>query len=167
MTFSELQQHYQSLTKQFICSQTTIATMESCTSGFLASLLTDTEGASAVFKGSFVTYCNEAKTDCGVPEELIRSFGVYSKETAVSMAQTCRERFHADLGIGVTGTFGNTDPNNSDSVSGMVYYAFASRDKVTCFCLEIPVQNSRFEYKCAVAAEVLSHFPDLDKAGST
>ena len=39
--------------------QITISTMESCTSGMIASMITDTSGASAVFPGCFVTYLNE------------------------------------------------------------------------------------------------------------
>ena len=99
--------------------------MESCTSGFIASLLTDTEGASEVFRGSFVTYSNEAKILCGVPEEVIRVHGVYSKETAIAMATTCRGKFGTDVGIGVTGTFGNVDPANADSTPGIVYAAIS------------------------------------------
>ena len=40
-----------SIIKQLIASHTTISTMESCTSGLIASLITDTEGASAIFPG--------------------------------------------------------------------------------------------------------------------
>ena len=39
----------------------TISTMESCTGGALASLITDISGASAVFKYGAVTYSNEYK----------------------------------------------------------------------------------------------------------
>ena len=49
-----------SIIKQLIASHTTISTMESCTSGLIASLITDTEGASAVFPGGYVTYLNES-----------------------------------------------------------------------------------------------------------
>ena len=49
------------ITKTLIEKELTITTMESCTSGFIASLLTDTEGSSAIFRGAFVTYSNEAK----------------------------------------------------------------------------------------------------------
>ena len=45
--------------------------MESATSGQIASLITDTEGASAVLRGAYVTYCNDAKVKCGVPAEVI------------------------------------------------------------------------------------------------
>ena len=44
------------LIKKLISSGTTISTMESCTSGLIASMITDTEGASAIFPGGYVTY---------------------------------------------------------------------------------------------------------------
>lgn len=52
---------YRKLTRLLIEKKMTITTMESATSGQIASLITDTEGSSAVLKGAFVTYCNEAK----------------------------------------------------------------------------------------------------------
>ena len=84
--------------------------MESCTAGQIASLLTDTSGSSAIIEGAFVTYSNEAKIQIGVSEKIINEYGVYSKETAAEMAMVCREFYDADIGIGVTGTFGNVDP---------------------------------------------------------
>ena len=45
---------YRQLTKLLIEKKMTITTMESATSGQIASLITDTEGSSAVFKGAFV-----------------------------------------------------------------------------------------------------------------
>ena len=41
-------EHYRSLTKFLIEKKMTITTMESATSGQIASLITDTEGASAI-----------------------------------------------------------------------------------------------------------------------
>ncbi|MCC8017913.1 MAG: CinA family protein, partial [Lachnospiraceae bacterium] len=49
------------LVHHLIAENISVSAMESCTSGLLASGLTDTEGASAVFKGAFVTYSKEAK----------------------------------------------------------------------------------------------------------
>ena len=57
----EIRADYRRLTKLLIEKKMTITTMESATSGQIASLITDTEGSSAVLKGAFVTYCNEAK----------------------------------------------------------------------------------------------------------
>ena len=64
-----------------------ITTMESCTSGMIASLLTDREGSSGCIKGAFVTYSNEAKVKIGVPQETIERYGVYSSETAIKVTK--------------------------------------------------------------------------------
>jgi PncC family amidohydrolase len=73
---------FETITKLLISKKTTITTMESCTCGLIASLLTDTEGASAIMKGADITYSNEAKVMAGVAEAVINQYGVYSNETA-------------------------------------------------------------------------------------
>ncbi|MCD8300635.1 MAG: CinA family protein [Clostridiales bacterium] len=107
-----------------------ISCMESCTSGLFASAITDTEGASAVFKGSFVTYSNEMKVKCGVPQTTIDKYGVYSIETAEAMARACRVYFGADIGVGITGTTANVDPENEDSTPGEVFVCIRTKDKI-------------------------------------
>ena len=57
----EIRKDYHLLTKKLIEKNISITTMESCTSGQLASLISDTEGASGIMKGAFVTYSNESK----------------------------------------------------------------------------------------------------------
>ncbi len=109
--------------QHLIREEITISVMESCTGGLFSSALTDTEGVSAVFLGSFVTYSNEAKTRNGVPARIIDRYGVYSPETAEAMAEACRTFYGADVGVGITGTTGNKDPNNGDSVLGEIFYA--------------------------------------------
>jgi nicotinamide-nucleotide amidase len=84
----------------------TLATMESCTGGLLASVLTDAPGASGAFKGGLVTYMTEAKERFGVSEDGIEKFGVVSEETAIAMAAAVREVLGADIGIGITGYAG-------------------------------------------------------------
>lgn len=145
---------YTAITRLLIEKGLTITSMESCTAGQIISLLTDTEGSSAVVKGAFVTYCNEAKVQQGVPEEVIRQYGVYSEETARAMAGACRRAYHADIGIGVTGSFGNTDPANADSVPGHVDYAIETEDGVSSWSCEIPPQPSRKDYKFFIAEKV-------------
>ena len=61
------------LIKKLISSGTTISTMESCTSGLIASMITDTEGASAIFPGGYVTYLNQTKIFVGVDEGIINN----------------------------------------------------------------------------------------------
>ena len=96
--------------------QITISTMESCTSGMIASMITDTSGASAVFPGGFVTYLNETKVFAGVDEKIIKEYGVYSGECAKAMAET--------------GTTGNLDPNNADSVQGQAFFSIVWKESV-------------------------------------
>lgn len=164
----DVREKYEKLTKLFISKKMSITTMESCTGGLIASLLTDTEGASAIMKGAYITYSNEAKVMAGVPEEVISKYGVYSKETAAQMAQKCKDSFGADIGIGVTGSFGNVDPNNADSIPGEIHFAIAIGSEVVASSESIPVQNSRYEYKLYAASLVADKlFNILQEKGIT
>ena len=164
----EIREHYRRLTKLLIDRKYTITTMESATSGQIASLITDTEGSSAVLKGAFITYSNEAKILQGVPAETIEKYTVYSRETAEAMAAACMKAYGAQIGIGVTGTMGNVDPANPEaSVPGQVYFAIgmhngigsedgmmSDQPVIESFHLELEPQPSRLMYKLAVAEEV-------------
>ena len=151
----EIRKDYAKLTKLLIEWNMSITTMESATAGQIASLITDTEGASAIFKGASITYSNETKIMQGVSAEVIHKYTVYSKETAEAMATACANMYGADIGIGVTGTMGNTDPDNADaSVPGQVYFAINMKGSVRSYVVEIPQQPSRLMYKLAVAKEV-------------
>ena len=116
--------------KKLIDTHTTVSTMESCTSGMIASTITDTEGASAIFPGGYVTYLNETKVFAGVDEKIIKEYGVYSGECAKAMAETVREKLNTDIGIGITGTTGNLDPNNADSVQGQAFFSIVWKESV-------------------------------------
>ena len=84
----------------------TLATMESCTGGLLASTITDVPGSSQYFKGGLVTYQKEHKVEAGVSPDVIEEFGVISAECAREMARAVRERFVSSAGIGITGVAG-------------------------------------------------------------
>lgn len=83
-----------------------LATMESCTGGLLASTITDVPGSSEYFRGGFVTYQTEMKIAHGVPADVIEQHGVISAECAKAMAQAARERLEASVGVGITGVAG-------------------------------------------------------------
>ena len=84
----------------------TLATMESCSGGYLASLITDVPGSSAYFRGGAVAYSNEMKIELGVPRETIEQHGAVSEATAAAMATAIRRRLRADVGLAVTGVAG-------------------------------------------------------------
>ena len=157
----KVRQKYRSLTLSLIDKGLTITTMESCTSGQIASLLTDTEGASAIMKGALITYSNEAKILEKVPEETIEKYGVYSAETALAMAKAAGKKFGADISVGVTGSFGNIDPNNADSIPGEVYFSLAVKDRTYCYHCRIHSQNSRLDYKLYIADVVADSVKSL------
>ena len=154
--------NYRRLTLSLIEKGMSITTMESITAGQIASLITDTEGSSAVFRGAYITYCNEAKIRQGVPREVIDRFSVYSTETADAMAKACAEAYSADIGIGVTGTAGNVDPANPESsVPGQVYFSIDYRGKLHSCQKEMGALPSRYLYKLAIANEVCLHLTKL------
>ncbi|MBO4456884.1 MAG: nicotinamide-nucleotide amidohydrolase family protein [Butyrivibrio sp.] len=142
---------YQKITSILIERKLTFTSMESCTSGLIASLISDTEGASAIMKGAYITYSNEAKTLHGVPEDTIEHYGAYSYETAEDMAFAAGAIYEADVAIGVTGTLGNVDYANPESVPGEVFFAIASTFGNKSYHANLPEKSSRYEYKLAVA----------------
>lgn len=160
--YSEVAELYKKITQTLIEKGITVSTMESATSGLIASLITDTSGASRIMKGAFVTYSNEAKIMQGVPPEIIEKHSVYSKETALAMAQACRKAYDADIGIGVTGTLGNIDTENeSASVKGNVYFSFCFNGGHKNFHIELPELPTRLAYKTAVAKEIANELLKL------
>jgi nicotinamide-nucleotide amidase len=86
-----------------------LATMESCTGGLVASVITNEPGSSAYFTGGLVSYSNEAKITFGVPKATIERFGAVSAETAQAMATAVRERLGASVGLSVTGVAGPSE----------------------------------------------------------
>jgi nicotinamide-nucleotide amidase len=84
----------------------TLATMESCTGGLLASTITDVDGSSNYFRGGHVTYATQMKIALGVSAGIIEAHGVISAEVAADMARAARESLGADYGIGITGVAG-------------------------------------------------------------
>ena len=152
---------YRAITKALIEKNISITTMESCTAGLIASLITDTEGSSAILRGAYITYSNQAKIKAGVPSEIIEKHGVYSAETAAAMATASRKAFGADIGIGVTGSMGNIDPANGDSVPGEIFFAIDFKGTVKSHNIKILPQESRFDYKLAVAAAVAKELTEL------
>jgi nicotinamide-nucleotide amidase len=102
----------------------TLAVMESCTGGLLASMITDTPGSSAAFRGGIVSYATEIKARFGVPEAILQAHGAVSVETARAMAQAAREQLGASVGVGVTGVAG-PDPQEGKPV-GEVHIAVAT-----------------------------------------
>ena len=99
----------------------TVSTAESCTSGLLASRLTDVPGSSQYFKGGSVCYSNELKiNDIGVDKDLIERYGAVSEEVAESLAKNIAQKNNTDVGIGITGIAG-PDGGTEKKPVGLVF----------------------------------------------
>jgi len=104
-----------------------LATVESCTGGLVAGLLTEIPGSSAVVERGFVTYSNEAKTELvGVDAALIAARGAVSADVARAMAEGALARAAADVAIAVTGIAG-PDGGSVEKPVGLVYVAAACK----------------------------------------
>ena len=70
----------------------TLSVVESCTGGFLSSLLTSVPGSSEYYYGGIVSYDNSIKKNIiGVKEDTLIKFGAVSKECVIEMAEGDRK----------------------------------------------------------------------------
>ena len=107
-----------------------VVSAESCTGGLVTGLLTEIPGSSDVVDRGFVTYTNEAKSDClGVPAALIAKLGAVSRQVAAAMAQGALVRSRADIAVAVTGVAGPGGGTDTKPV-GLVYIAARDRTGV-------------------------------------
>ena len=84
-----------------------MATVESCTGGGIAKLMTDLAGSSAVFECGFVTYSNESKQQMvGVSSKALEKFGAVSEQVAAEMASGALKKANAGITVSVTGIAG-------------------------------------------------------------
>ena len=85
----------------------TFSAAESLTGGLIGSRFTALPGASAVFRGGAVTYCDAVKAGLlGIDPTLIAEKGAVSREVAREMALGVRRVTGADLGVSATGLAG-------------------------------------------------------------
>lgn len=103
----------------------TLATAESCTGGGIGSALTAVFGASAVYKGGIVSYCNEIKQKLlGVPAEVLAREGAVSAPVAAAMAAGARKALDTDIAVSVTGLAGPGGDEFGNPV-GTVFIGYA------------------------------------------
>jgi nicotinamide-nucleotide amidase len=116
----------------------TVATGESCTGGLLAGRLTARAGSSAWVLGGVVAYANAAKEQLlGVPAEMLAEHGAVSAEVGRALADGARDRFGADVGVGITGVAG-PGGGTADKPVGTVHVCVAGADAVLSRALRLP-----------------------------
>lgn len=127
-----------------------LATMESCSGGLLASTITDVPGSSTYFKGGLVSYSNRMKESWGVPSELIDRYGAVSAEVALAMATAVRKLMDANIGLSVTGVAG-PDPLEGKPV-GLVFVGIDDGKKARAVKGNYPPPRPQIKRRATVAA---------------
>ncbi|MCD0489630.1 competence/damage-inducible protein A [Pedobacter sp. MC2016-14] len=108
----------------------TLSTAESCTGGYIAHLITQHPGCSAVYAGGAVTYANELKKSVlAVQEETLLNYGAVSEQTVAEMALGALTQFKTDCSIAVSGVAG-PDGGTAEKPVGTVWIAVAIRGVV-------------------------------------
>lgn len=108
-----------------------LAAAESCTGGLIAAACTSVAGSSDWFERGFVTYSNEAKSEClGVPAGSIEAHGAVSEPVVRAMAEGALAHSKAQWAIGVTGIAGPGGAVPGKPV-GTVWLALAHAGQLT------------------------------------
>lgn len=106
----------------------TFCSAESCTGGGIGASITAISGASAVYRGGIISYCNEVKHKLlHVSQSDLDTLGAVSEPVARQMAEGARLALEADLAVSVTGLAGPNSDGSGKPV-GLVYVGAASKN---------------------------------------
>ncbi|MGD0353728.1 MAG: nicotinamide-nucleotide amidohydrolase family protein [Dehalococcoidia bacterium] len=136
----------------------TIGTVESATGGRISDKITNVPGSSDYFKGSIVSYSNEAKTNIvGVKKQTLRKHGAVSRQTAIEMAKGGRKLLRVDVCLSDTGIAGPTGDMPGKPV-GLFYIGLSAKD--SNLAKEHRFQGNREENKQKAAEMALTMLID-------
>jgi PncC family amidohydrolase len=147
---SRLLRKYQAKTGKLL----TIGTVESATGGRISDKITNIPGSSDYFKGSIVSYSNEAKTDIvGVKKLLLRKHGAVSSRTAIEMAKGGRKLLKVDICLSDTGIAGPTGATPGKPI-GLFYLGLSAKNST--LAKEHHFHGNREENKQSAAETALT-----------
>ncbi|MNK04138.1 Nicotinamide-nucleotide amidohydrolase PncC [compost metagenome] len=130
----------------------TLSTAESCTGGYIAHLITQHPGCSAVYAGGAVTYSNALKMSVlGVHAETLQTYGAVSEQTVKEMAYGARINFKTDYAVAVSGVAG-PDGGTEDKPVGTVWVAVANSHHVIARLFNFSNRRAQNIERSAIAA---------------
>ncbi len=141
-----------------------LATAESCTGGYIAHLLTSRSGSSSSFKGSVVSYANDAKEDAlGVQHSTLVTHGAVSEETVVEMVKGVLHLMKVDYAVATSGIMGPNGGTKEKPV-GTVWIGVGNRNRVEVKKHFVHMDRKRnIELTASIALNTLRQFLVDDK----
>lgn len=128
------------------------ASVESCTGGLMASMITAQPGISAIYWGGLVSYAYEAKeTMLGVNHQNLVENGAVSASVAKEMLLGLLETSKAKWGLSITGIAGPTG-ETPEKPLGTVYIAFGSKEDPQVRHLVIQRDRTQFQHYTSLTA---------------
>ena len=121
----------------------TLGVAESCTGGLLGGRITSVPGSSDYFRGGFLTYADETKTELlGVPADLIAAHTAVSEEVARAMADGAKRRAQTDYALSVTG-YAGPEGGTKEHPVGTVFIGLATPSETSARRLRLPGDRER------------------------
>ncbi len=123
--------------------QKTMGTAESCTGGYIAHLITSIAGSSAYYKGSIISYANEAKENLlNVKRDTLVTHGAVSEQTVTEMVKGAIEKLKVDFAVAVSGIMG-PDGGTEEKPVGTVWLAAGNIEKTETLKLNLRFDRER------------------------
>ncbi len=137
----------------------TAGTVESCTGGYIAHLLSRDPGSSSNYKGSIISYNNKVKEDVlGVKHETLETVGAVSEETVRQMISGGLKQLKSDYVVATSGIMG-PDGGSENKPVGLVWIAVGNKEKIIAKQFNFKFERSRNIEQTAIAAlEMLRRF---------
>ena len=109
-----------------------ISVAESCTSGLIASSLSQIPGSSNIFLGGIICYSDLSKINLlGISSKLINEKSSVSEDVCFEMAKNVRNKFNSDFSIATTGYAGPTGGTKDNPVGTVFITINSSKGSIT------------------------------------
>ena len=141
----------------------TLSVAESCTGGLISHWITSAPGASAFFRSGIVAYSRDCKEDIlNVSDDVIKKFGMVSKEVAIEMAERVRLLTKTDYSVSTTGNLG---PDVLEGKNlGLIYVAVSKEGRTISKDLTLRGNRDQNKIDASIAAlTILMNMVDTEK----
>ena len=141
----------------------TLSVAESCTGGLISHWITSAPGASAFFRSGIVAYSRDCKEDIlNVSDDVIKKFGMVSKEVAIEMAERGRLLTKTDYSVSTTGNLGPDVLEGKNS--GLIYVAVSKEGRTISKELTLRGNRDQNKIDASIAAlTILINMVDTEK----